>query len=81
MAAISLVPLLQFTFRQKGIIFRLFVRHVCVWNTSESNMFLVFVVEQVTLHMLTSFLSFNGSGFEAKLSVEALAIMWVTVIG
>ena len=65
------------------IIFRLFVRHVYVWNTlSESNnMFLAFVVEQVTLHMLTSFLSVNGSGFEAKLSVKALAIMWVTVIG
>ena len=44
-------------------------------------MFLVFVVEQVTLHMLTSFLSVDGSGFEAKLSVKALAIMWVTVIG
>ena len=34
-------------------------------------MFLVFVVEQVILHMLTSFLFVNGSGFEAKLSVKA----------
>ena len=31
--------------------------------------------------MLTSFLFVNGSGFEAKLSVKALVIMWVTVIG
>lgn len=29
----------------------------------------------------TSFLSVNGSGFEAKLSVKALAITWVNVIG
>lgn len=79
MAAVSLVPLLQFIFRQKGIIFRLFFRHVYVWNTlPESNMFLVFVVEHVTLHMLISFLD---PDFEAKLSVKALAIMWVTVIG
>ena len=38
-------------------------------------MFLVIVVEQVTLHMLTSFMFVNGSGFEAKLSVKALVIM------
>ena len=44
-------------------------------------MFLVFVVEQVNLHMLTSFMYVNGSGLEAKLSVKALVIMWVTVIG
>lgn len=44
-------------------------------------MFLVFVVEQVILHMLTSFMFVNGSGFEAKLSVKTLVIMWVTVIG
>lgn len=34
-------------------------------------MFLVFVVEQVILHISTSFLFVNGSGFEAKLSVKA----------
>lgn len=44
-------------------------------------MFLVFVVEQVILHMLTSLMFVNGSSFEAKLSVKALVIMWVTVIG
>ena len=77
MAAISLFPSLQFIFRQKGIIFRLF----CPTRLPESNMFLVFVVEQVILHMLTSFMFVNGSGFEAKLSVKALVIMWVTVIG
>lgn len=44
-------------------------------------MFLLFVAEQVTLHMLTSFLFLNESGFEAKLSLKALVIMWVTVIG
>lgn len=53
----------------------------CPTRLPESNMFLVFVVEQVILHMLTSFLFVNGSGFEAKLSVKALVIMWVTVIG
>lgn len=69
-------------FRQKGRIFRLFCPVVYLWNTlPESNKFLVSVVKQVTLHMLTSFLSVNGSGFEAKLSVKALSITRVTVVG